>query len=115
MSSLGDNEIKAMVIAGLLLQAGAVAAGFTNVGWRWPLAGATVAIALVVLFMTRPNDTFTQCVFGIAFLSLAAGAGHLASPAPWAAWSARVAFGIEALFQILLLLFLLFFKLGRLF
>lgn len=115
MSNLGDNDVRLMVITGLLLQAGAVAAGFTTAGWRWPLAGVTMAVALVVLFMTRPNDPFQQAVFAIAFLSLAAGAGHLASPAPWAAWSARIAFGIEALFQILILLFLLFFKMGRLF
>lgn len=115
MSSLNDNDIKFLVLAGLFLQACAIAAGFTSAGWRWPLAGATAAIALGIALIVKPNDAVTYGVLAAALSALAAGATHLATPHPAAAWTVRIAFGIEALFLTLLLLFMLFFKMDRLF
>jgi hypothetical protein len=38
---MNDSTIKVLVSVGLLLQAAAVALGFTSAGWRWPLVAAT--------------------------------------------------------------------------
>jgi len=43
-----------------------------------------------------------------------AAAWQAASPSPVAAWTARIFFGVEAPVQLLLLAFLLFFRLNRL-
>src|SRR4051812_39179626 len=111
---MNDDSVKILVTAGLLVQIAAIGLGFSAVGWRWPITGATAIVALgilaVMLGWERPNDALSRAVFAAALLALAAAAGHAASPSPAAAWIARGAFGIEALFQILIALFLIFFK-----
>jgi hypothetical protein len=116
---MNDDSIKILVTTGLLVQAAAIGLGFSSVGWRWPVAGATAIVALgiltVMLGWEPPDDPLKRTVFAAALLALAAAVGHAASPAPAAAWIARAAFGVEALFQILIALFMFFFKMDRLF
>jgi len=115
---MNDSTIKALVAAGLLLQAAAVALGFTAAGWRWPIAVATAAIALGVLGVqiadAPPRDAVGRGIALFSVAALAAAAWHAASASPYAAWTARVFFGVEALGQILIALFFLFFRMNRL-
>jgi hypothetical protein len=115
---MNDSTIKVLVSVGLLLQAAAVALGFTSAGWRWPLVAATAAVALGILavrFIDSPTvDGLGLAVIGFSVAALGASAWHGASLSPVAAWMARFLFGVEALGQLLLLAFLLFFRLNRL-
>lgn len=118
MSTLTDSSIKVLLAVGLTVQVAAVALGFTSAGWRWPISAATGIVAAgllaVMLACSPPNDGLSRGIFAAAALALAAGIAHASTPAPAAAWLARIAFGVEALFQVLLVLFFLFFKLNRL-
>ena len=115
---MNDSTIKALVIVGLLLQAAAVALGFTSVGWRWPLAAATAAVALGILavrFIDSPTvDGLGLALIAFSVAALGAAAWHGVTPSPVAAWMARILFGVEALGQLAILLFLLLFRMDRL-
>src|SRR3954471_1667167 len=115
---MNDSTIKVLVSVGLLLQAAGVALGFSALGWRWPLVAATAAVALGILavrFIDSPTvDGLGLAVIAFSLAALGAAAWHGASPSPVAAWMARLFFGAEALGQLLLLAFLLFFRLNRL-
>ena len=115
---MNDATIKALVSVGLLVQAAAVALGFTSVGWRWPLAAATAAVALGILavrFIDLPTvDGLGLAVIAFSLAALGAAAWHAASLSPAAAWMTRILFGVEALGLLLLLAFLLFFRMNRL-
>jgi hypothetical protein len=115
---MNDSTIKILVSVGLLLQAAAVALGFTSVGWRWPLIAATAAVALGILavrFIDSPTvDGLGLAVIAFSVAALGAAAWHGASPSPAAAWTARILFGVEALGQLAILLFLLLFRMDRL-
>lgn len=115
---MNDSTIKALAAAGLLLQAAAVGLGFTSAGWRWPIAAATAAVALGVLGVqladAPPRDTVGRGIALFAVAAIAAAAWHAASVSASAAWTARIFFGLEALGQILIVLFFLFFRMNRL-
>ncbi|HUR37999.1 MAG TPA: hypothetical protein VM222_00815 [Planctomycetota bacterium] len=115
---MNDSAIKALVSVALLLQAAAVALGFTSVGWRWPVAAATAAVGLGILAV-RVIDSPTVDGLGLAVIAfsvaaLGAAAWHAASPSPVAAGMARILFGLEALGLLAILLFLLLFRMNRL-
>lgn len=115
---MNDATIKILVSVGLLVQATAVALGFTTVGWRWPLAAATAAVGLGILavrLIDSPKvDGLGLAVIAFSLAALGAAAWHAASPSPVAAWMTRILFGAEALGLILLLAFLLLFRMNRL-
>ena len=115
---MNDATIKVLVSVGLLVQAAAVALGFTTVGWRWPLAAATAAVALGILavrFIDSPAvDGLGLAVIAFSLAALGAAAWHAASTSPVAAWMTRILFGAEALGLLAILLFLLLFRMNRL-
>ncbi len=115
---MNDSTIKALVGAGLLLQAAAVALGFTSLGWRWPLVAATALIALGMLAVRAMESSAVDppgmILIGFSIGALGAAAWHAASLSPAAAWTLRAAFGLEALALLALLAFLLLFRLNRL-
>ena len=102
-----DSQVKALVVAGLLVQAGAVGLGFTSLGWRGPLIAAAVAVALGAMVLTRKTWGFAAAVILVA-------GWHGMSDAPAAAWALRIVFTLEALVQLALLIFLLTFRMTRL-
>ncbi|HZE97804.1 MAG TPA: hypothetical protein VE981_12320 [Planctomycetota bacterium] len=106
---MNDASMKAVLGAGLLAQAAAVAAGFTSAGWHWPIAGATAAVGLgilVVLGIEKSlDDALGRGVARGAGLAMGAAAGQASSASPAAAWITRTFFGVEFLFQLALLLF----------
>ena len=104
---MGDREIKILAIAGLLVQAAAVGLGFTALGWRWPLIAAAVAVALGMLLPTRRT-------WWIAAIAVPIAAWHGMSDAPAAAWALRIVFTLEGLLQLAVLVFLLTFRMTRL-
>ena len=104
---LGDRDIKILVIVGLIAQAAAIGLGFTALGWRWPLIAAAVAVALGALALSRR-------AWWIAAIAIPIAAWHGMSDAPAAAWALRIVFGLEALAQLALLVFLLTFRMKRL-
>jgi len=116
--AVSDSTIKALVSVGLLVQAVAVALGFTAMGWRWPLAAATAAVALGILAVRLIDspavDGLGLAVIAFSVAALGAASWHAASPSPVAAWMTRILFGAEALGLLLLLAFLLFFRMNRL-
>ena len=114
---MNDRRVQALLTAGLLLQAGAIAAGLAGLGWRWPLIGATAVVALVVFALAVPGrrmDTFRRVIAGCTLVALAAVVGHALSADPAAAWSLRIVFGLQALALLALLIFFLTFRLNRL-
>jgi hypothetical protein len=115
---MNDSTIKVLVSVGLLLQAAAIALGFTSIGWRWPLSAATAAVALGILavrFIDSPSvDGLGLAVISFSVAALGAAAWHAASTSPAAAWMARILFGVEALLLLAILLFLLLFRMNRL-
>ena len=102
-----DNQVKALVAAGLLVQAGAVGLWFTALGWRWPLIAAAVAVALGASLLTRKT-------WGFAAAAILVAGWHGMSDAPAAAWALRIVFALEALAQLALAIFLMTFRLTRL-
>lgn len=111
---MSDRSVKALVIAGLLAQAAAVGLGFTAAGWRWPLAGVTALIAAVIAGTAKWGDDLGSWLVGFAVVAIAASAWHALSPSPVSVWLLWGAFGLEALLQAAILLFLLTFKMKRL-
>jgi len=113
-----DSTIKALVAAGLLLQAAALALGFTSLGWRWPLVAVTALIAAGILALSATpvasSDSFERTLMGFSLAAIGAAVWHAASASPAAAWTLRTAFGLEALILTALLAFLLLFRLTRL-
>jgi hypothetical protein len=104
---LKDRDVKLLLTAGLLVQALAIGAGFTALGWRWPLLGAAVAVALGMAVATRKAWIFAGAVLLIS-------AGHGISDAPAFAWALRIFFGLEALAMLALAVFMLTFRMNRL-
>jgi hypothetical protein len=114
---LKDASVKGLLFAGLLVQAGAVAAGFTRLGWRWPLIAATTAVALGLFAVggrRDRNDPLYRALRLFVSLSLAAAAWHAGSPVAAAAWALRIAFAGQVLVLLAPLLFLLTFLMKRL-
>ena len=115
---MGDREIKFLTASGLALQAIAIGLGFTSLGWRWPVASATIAVAAgiagVILLDGGKIDGVQLVVFVSTLAALAAGVWHAASAAPAAAWTARIAFGLETVLLLFVASIFLFFKLDRL-
>lgn len=113
-----DLTVKLLVGAGLAVQGVAIALGFTSLGWRWPISGATAAVGLGILVIQAaaapPRDSLGRGLAVFAALALASAASHAASASPIAAWAARIFFGIEMLGLFALLVFLLTFRLKRL-
>jgi hypothetical protein len=109
-----DRIITTLVVSGLVVQAAALAGGFTSLGWRWPMvaAGALVSLGSLVAAVAdggRPDgQVLGFCAFNLAVLCLAVG--HAFSTHPGIAWPLRIGIGIQALGLALLLLFLLTFK-----
>ncbi|HEX7898892.1 MAG TPA: hypothetical protein VF950_14105 [Planctomycetota bacterium] len=102
---LEDRDVKILVIVGLIVQAAAIGLGFTALGWRWPLIAAAVAVALGALLLSRRAWWIPAIVIPIA-------AWHGMSDA--AAWPLRIVFTLEALLQAAVLIFLLTFRMTRL-
>ena len=102
-----DGEVKALLIGGLLVQAAAIGLGFTSLGWRWPLVAAAVAVALGALALARRTWAFVAAAILIA-------GWHGMSDAPTAAWALRIVFALEALAQLAFLMFMLTFRMKRL-
>lgn len=94
--------MKGLLVAGLALQGIALA-----LGGRGPLALVVAAVALGAAALSRRTWPF-------AALALGAAAWHGVSGSTPSAWAAWIAFGLEALVQVLLLVFLLTFRLKRL-
>ena len=114
---MNDRGVQALLAGGLLLHAGAVAAGLAGLGWRWPLIGATAVVALVVFALAVPGremDTFRRWITGCTLAALAACVAQALSAHPAAAWSLRIVFGLQALALLALLIFFLTFRLNRL-
>ena len=99
---LKDRDVKLLLAAGLLVQAGALA-----LGGRGPLIAGAVAVALGAAVLSRRT-------WGFAAAAILVAAWHGMSDAPAAAWALRIVFGLEALAQLALLLFLLTFRMTRL-
>jgi hypothetical protein len=108
-----------LVFSGLLVQATAVGIGFTSGGWRWPIVGAGAAVSLgflFVLFADGGKFGRVECgMLGLSVLTLALALAH-----GWSTHPAIVAFlaggmALQAVIMILLLLFMLFFRMKRLF
>ena len=110
--------MKGLVALGLLVQLGALAAGFTSLGWRWPLVAVTAAGAILLLLLAGVKEGRAEglnaFVVILTLVSLAAAGGHAASAAPAAAWALRIVFGLHVLLMSALLVFLLTFRLNRL-
>ena len=111
---MSDRSVKALLIAGLLAQAAAVGLGFTSLGWRWPLAAASAGIAVGIAIAARRGDALGFALTGFAALAFAVSVWYAVSPAPVASWLLWFVFALEALGQGLLLLFLLTFRMKRL-
>ena len=115
---LGDREIKFLTWAGLAIQAIAFGLGFTALGWRWPIASATIAVAAGIAgVIVYDGVKFEGVKFGVllaSFAMLAAGIFHAASSMPAAAWAARISFGVEFLLLVVVALFFVLFKMDRL-
>lgn len=112
-----DTIVKAVAASGLLLQLGAIAAGLSGFGWRWPLLTATAVVSLGILLPGmnwRRMDTFDWSLLSGVLISLAAAGLLACSESPAAAWFLRIVFGIQLLVVILLLLFMLCFRMNRL-
>ncbi len=112
-----DRSVKALLIAGVLVHAGALAAALAGLGGRWPLIGATALVALVVFavgVLSRGVDTLSLGIMAGTAVTLAAGALRAFSDHPAAAWILGIVFGVQALLQIALLIFFLTFRLNRL-
>lgn len=113
-----DALMKGLVGAGLLVQGAAFAVGFFSLGWRWPIAAATAVVAIGILVVQaidgRIDDGLTRGIALFAVLGIASGVASACTLHPAAAWAARVFFGLEFLGQLALLLFLLLFKITRL-
>ena len=89
-----------LVIVGLAVQAAAVGLSFAGLGWRWPIVAADAAVALGAIALTR--RAWPYAAGAVALAAWGHVGGH---------W---IVFGIEALAQLALLLFLLTFRLKRL-
>ncbi len=114
---MSDRFVQGILAAGVLLHAGAVAAGLAGLGWRWPLIAATVVVALVVFAVGVPGhgiDNRTRVISASTLAALATGGLHALSEHPAAAWSLRIVFALQALALLAVLIFFLTFRLNRL-
>jgi hypothetical protein len=113
---VSDAQVKGLAALGLLVQLGALAAGFTALGWRWPLVAVTAAGALLLLagFRQGNKEGINAFILVATVVSLAAAGWHAASDAPAAAWALRIVYGLHVLLMGAFLVFLLTFRLNRL-
>lgn len=114
---MSDRVAKGILAGCVLLHAGALAAGFAGLGWRWPLIAATALVAVVVFAAGVPGhgiDNRTRVIAVSTLAALVAGGLHALSEHPAAAWSLRIVFALQALALLAVLIFFLTFRLNRL-
>ena len=108
-----------MVVSGLLVQATAIALGFTRVGWRWPSVAAGVLVSLGFLFVLIADggkfDTWEYSLLALSVLTLGLAVGRALSTHPAINAFLWGGIALQAVIMFTLMLVLFFLKMNKLF
>src|SRR5688500_9570862 len=113
-----DRTVILFASAGLAVHLGAFALRWTAIGWRWPAVAAASVVALgigaVVLVWSRRLEPPHLALLAVQALALIAALAVARSPSRPAAWALGAGSVLQVLILILLLAFMLFFRMRRL-